>query len=226
MNWKSTTEKIGASLSIVASFVAMTLFIVLVIRGKGDVLVSTNPSGAQIFVDGQPQGHSPAKLELARGQHRIRVELKGYEPMEQLVESKGAGTENFNVQFVAVNPTTERLAELIQRIGSIEARLSVAIDTSGSSKLVVGQVASQVQALAGEVKGVEDGLRAIRDAIEDSPEKSLSLPLLRKDLESARSDAAAVRSEVDRVIELGKWFVGVFALGLIGIVVTVIAMRK
>jgi len=59
--------------------------------GTGRIAVQTAPAGANVFIDGQPSGKSPAALEgLAPGRYFVRVELDGYRPAE-LVVNLGAG---------------------------------------------------------------------------------------------------------------------------------------
>jgi len=51
---------------------------------SGRVLVRSTPSGATVFVDGKEQGTTPVAVrELARGEHRVRLEHGGYAPVER-----------------------------------------------------------------------------------------------------------------------------------------------
>jgi hypothetical protein len=45
---------------------------------KGAVNVSSNPSGADVLLDGNFVGNSPATLKLAAGKHTITVKISGY----------------------------------------------------------------------------------------------------------------------------------------------------
>ena len=45
---------------------------------KGTVNVSSNPTGADVLVDGDFVGNSPASLKLAPGKHAITVKMTGY----------------------------------------------------------------------------------------------------------------------------------------------------
>jgi hypothetical protein len=45
---------------------------------KGGVNVSSNPSGADVSVDGEFVGNSPASLKLAPGKHTLSVRMAGY----------------------------------------------------------------------------------------------------------------------------------------------------
>jgi len=45
---------------------------------KGSVNISSNPSGAEVSVDGEFVGNSPAALKLAPGKHTLSVKMAGY----------------------------------------------------------------------------------------------------------------------------------------------------
>ena len=47
-------------------------------EGVATVSLSTNPDGADVYVDGQFNGNSPATLKLKPGKHTIRVSMTGY----------------------------------------------------------------------------------------------------------------------------------------------------
>jgi hypothetical protein len=57
-----------------------------------DLEVTSTPAGARVFVDGTFKGVTPATIQgLARGDHKLAVDLKGYEPQERVVAISGAG---------------------------------------------------------------------------------------------------------------------------------------
>lgn len=83
--------------------------------------------------------------------------------------------------------------------------------------------------MASELTAIDDRLKRIEAAIIESPERSLSIPLLRKDIdESARRAEeyrAASRSDIDRLYEQQKWMlggIGTVLLAVIGGAITVI----
>ena len=45
---------------------------------KGTVNVSSNPTGADVLVDGEFVGNSPATLKLTPGRHAVTVKVSGY----------------------------------------------------------------------------------------------------------------------------------------------------
>ena len=47
------------------------------------ISISSQPTGAQVFVDGVPMGVTPVAPDLKRkDKHLIRIEMEGYEPFE------------------------------------------------------------------------------------------------------------------------------------------------
>jgi formylglycine-generating enzyme required for sulfatase activity len=53
---------------------------------QGALQVVSTPAGADLYVDGKLVGQTPQQVkELELGEHRARVELKGYEPSEKVV---------------------------------------------------------------------------------------------------------------------------------------------
>lgn len=49
-------------------------------------IIMTEPSGAQVIVDGEHRGTSPISLILPRGKHAIKVAREGYRPVEEIVD--------------------------------------------------------------------------------------------------------------------------------------------
>lgn len=53
--------------------------------------ITSNPSGAQVNVDGSPLGETPLKARLTPGPHRVQFNKSGYFPLETSVEVPGQG---------------------------------------------------------------------------------------------------------------------------------------
>lgn len=49
---------------------------------RGTLVVRSAPAGAEVSVDGQPIGRSPAETRVAPGTHAVELALEGYEPHE------------------------------------------------------------------------------------------------------------------------------------------------
>lgn len=70
-------------------------------------------------------------------------------------------------------------------------------------------------------------MKMLDDAIGESPDKSLAVPLLRKDLDNLKDsyhrDLDSTQAEINRVYDQNKWFLGLMftmALGLIGLAIS------
>ena len=48
--------------------------------------ISANVRGAQVFIDNKSYGNAPARAELRRGRHRIKVEARGYDDYETTID--------------------------------------------------------------------------------------------------------------------------------------------
>lgn len=103
-------------------------------------------------------------------------------------------------------------AELVKRIEDAKP--------AGPANVEVARLATQVDGLRAEVK-------QLTDAVGQSPEKALAVPLLRKDMDNLREgyrhDLDATQSEMNRVYDLTKWFLGTvvtMALALLGLAVS------
>ena len=86
------------------------------------VTVTTEPAGAQVLVDGQPRGTTPATLELDAGSHRIELRQAGFKPWVT------------DVQVVANEPQT--LGPV--RLGLPDGTLVVRTEPAGASVSVGG----------------------------------------------------------------------------------------
>jgi PEGA domain-containing protein len=65
-----------------------------------DVGISSNPTGAQVSVDGQVKGTTPVVANLTRkDNHIVRIELAGYKPYETTLTRKVSGWVWGNIVF-------------------------------------------------------------------------------------------------------------------------------
>ncbi|MCX6983202.1 MAG: PEGA domain-containing protein, partial [Lentisphaerae bacterium] len=51
----------------------------------GTLEIKSSPDGANVFLDGKPHGKTPFLEKIEQGEHKIRVELKGYNSHDQNV---------------------------------------------------------------------------------------------------------------------------------------------
>lgn len=101
----------------------LTLILTL---AKAQVLVISNPFDAEVIVDGQPVGQTPASLATTVGQHRIGVFKEGYLPYVQEVQVAMEGVTR--VEAVLKQGGTLRLKAM-----SVETNLQI----DGSSEALI-----------------------------------------------------------------------------------------
>jgi hypothetical protein len=77
-------DRMGTSILRLLALVGATLLAAgsaTIIKGTGQpVTITTNPPGAQVFVDNQPVGVSPITLNLKHDDHAVSATLAGYAP--------------------------------------------------------------------------------------------------------------------------------------------------
>jgi len=92
-----------------------------------ELVVETTPPGAKVFLDGTLRGETPLTLpDVPQGEHRLRIELRGYEPVERPITLTRAGRyrETFSLvrnSGVLVIITTPAEAEVFldgERVGT------------------------------------------------------------------------------------------------------------
>jgi hypothetical protein len=115
----------------------------------------------------------------------------------------GFGSMDAEQPFNEIPVMRDQLAQLSSALAGIshvppEAKVSAA----------VGELSQKAEQLSARLKLLED-------AILETPDKALSIPLLRKDLENQRTmaanDSAAIRQEIAQISDLNKWFVALIA---------------
>jgi hypothetical protein len=101
----------------------------------------------------------------------------------------------------------QRLNDLVEKLTS-KSSASAAGGTaklSDQDRAVIDQLVEQQKQIAGR-------LTALEGALMNDPVKALSVPLLKKDVdtiqEREKTDATEIRSEVDRLYTFSEWFMG------------------
>ena len=87
---------------------------------------------------------------------------------------------------------------------------------TGLTKVPDGsQLSVVVSKLSEDTGHTSARLKTIEEVILDSPDKALSIPLLRKDFDAQRnafsSETTALRGEIARLYDFNKWFFGLIA---------------
>ena len=82
-----------------------------------------------------------------------------------------------------------------------------------------------VNIIVNRIDKLELDLGELRRLLFDDPEAALTVPLLRKDVESVRQDNENLRKELARISELSKWFIGIMltmSFGLLALAVSIL----
>lgn len=70
----------------------------------GNVNVSSNPSGAAVYVDNRFSGYTPLSFRIAAGAHTIRVAQQGYQSFQQSINVVAGRTVNVNANLTGNAP--------------------------------------------------------------------------------------------------------------------------
>jgi len=68
-------------------------------EATGTVSITSDPSGADIFVDSVGKGHAPALLKLPAGKHQVQLVVNGYKDWVSDVDVKGGSIVNVTGQL-------------------------------------------------------------------------------------------------------------------------------
>ena len=79
----------------------------------GTVSVTSDPSGARVFIDDVFVGTTPLSYGTLNGTHRVRVEAEGYTPFETNIEVVGGETRSVQTTLQAAQPAqpTQQLGQ-------------------------------------------------------------------------------------------------------------------
>lgn len=102
------------------------------------------------------------------------------------------------------------------RLGAIEQKIEqVEQQIKQSDNVELTYLNNQIEKLRSEVS-------AVKQLILDDPEAMLTLPLVKKDIDVINKDILNVRSEINRLFNFSKWFLGTqitLSLGLFSVVI-------
>ena len=110
----------------------------------GRLLVRSTPSGAQVFVDDQEYGLTPATIrDLAVRTHRVRVVRDGYMSEERRIPLTGtrpAQSMTFELEQAQSSASVRELAAPLTTTGTWSGSLSVDSHPAGAQVYVDGQL--------------------------------------------------------------------------------------
>lgn len=120
--------------------------------------------------------------------------------------------------------TKARLDILDRRIAAIEAQATQLPTLPAQSK-----VTSQISRLESAQQDLSERQKKIEDAVIASPEKALTLPLMRRDLDAIKQDQEAraleIRRAIDQVYDMNKWLLGSVAIAIISLALSSLLRR-
>jgi hypothetical protein len=88
----------------------------------------------------------------------------------------------------------------------------------------------QIAALAGRLEAIERRQSQVEQVILNNPEKALSMPLMRRDIENLRDNntqsLSAIKQSVDQIYDLTKWLLGALAVGVFSLAIANFFTKK
>jgi hypothetical protein len=106
-------------------------------EAPGTLVVSTNPPGVAVIVDGQPRGSTPLTLELAAGAHRLELTTEGGPRIIPFTLTAG-GTVAQTIELPKAAPLT---GQLLVRSEPPGARVTIDGTPGGTAPVTVDQLA-------------------------------------------------------------------------------------
>ena len=133
-NWRWIAAS-GALLMIVAGAVYARYYFTApaAAEATGTLVVSTNPAGIPIVVDGLPRGMTPMTLQLSPGPHELKLEGDGEPRIIPLTIAAGS-TVSHAIEMPKAGPTTGQLTIRTEPAG---ARVTVDGSPSGTTPLTL-----------------------------------------------------------------------------------------
>jgi len=129
-------------------------------------------------------------------------------------------------QIAAVEASVQRSNEAFNQALAAFTPKTGSMDSGRSIALLRGEVTS----LKSEVSAMHASLDALNAALLTTPDKALSIPLLRKDLEDFRvatqHDEDSIRLEMGRAYELNKWLMGFLLAAVLGMIINNLIQSK
>ncbi|MFN3675327.1 MAG: hypothetical protein ACK4TC_05055 [Sphingomonas pseudosanguinis] len=147
-----------------------------------------------------------------------------------------AGMDKANVDLfgdkAAIESRTKLDTTIITSIGNIQREVRQIRDAQ--DMLLRGPAkerdAARIAAITSRLDDISKRQDTLEKAILNNPEKALSLPLLKRDIDSVRDNnnqaVLSMKASVDQVYDLSKWLLGSVALTVISLVATAYFQKK
>jgi serine/threonine-protein kinase len=103
---KGPLVMILATLAVICVIAVVAFFMLTGKKGPpvdmGSLQVSSDPAGAQVYVDGSLKGTAPTTLDLPVGGHEVRLSMPGHYEWEARVQVEKEGGEPLTVELIPV----------------------------------------------------------------------------------------------------------------------------
>ena len=102
-------------------------------EAPGTLVVTTNPAGYQVFIDGQPRGVTPLTIELAPGAHELKIATEGEPRIIPFTVAAGSTV----AQAIEVPKATPLTGQLMVHSEPAGARVMIDATLRGTTPLTI-----------------------------------------------------------------------------------------
>lgn len=84
---------------------------------------------------------------------------------------------------------------------------------------------TEINKLDSRIGSIEEDLTGLKNLLFDDPEKVVTIPLIKKDIDFLKEDLNNLRSEFDRMSGLAKWLISIMitmSVGLLGLAISIL----
>ena len=130
------------------------------------IVITGNPEGAEVILDGQSIGNLPISLEVLALPHTLRIQAEGYIPREERIELQSNASYSYNFNLELLNPLTgDGYAQNLRTFQDQELRLVLPkIFEMGSSRREQGRRSNEILREVEISKPFYVGIREVTNA--------------------------------------------------------------
>ena len=130
------------------------------------IVITGNPQGAEVILDGQSIGNLPISLEVLALPHTLRIQAEGYIPREERIELQSNASYSYNFNLELLNPLTgDGYAQTLRTFQDQELRLVLPkIFEMGSSRREQGRRSNEILREVEISKPFYIGIREVTNA--------------------------------------------------------------
>jgi len=130
------------------------------------IVITGNPEGAEVILDGQSIGNLPISMEVLALPHTLRIQAEGYIPREERIELQSNASYSYNFNLELLNPLTgDGYAQTLRTFQDQELRLVLPkIFEMGSSRREQGRRSNEILREVEISKPFYIGIREVTNA--------------------------------------------------------------